>query len=451
MEKKFFHYKPSELPPQSLLEEMKKDDDFFENQKPDRFTLYVKPVWTEELLEGLLELLSYCHEKRIIWKSFEMSIDNTDERFYRKLIHAVNSMKIFKKVFLRFYFGGNRDVWEEHDDFCPGISFNDFTEVLRIHCSGKMSMGQCIALSNLLQTNPPCLKFLSCEYTYWAGHFIDYRLILPGLRENRTLKSLTLEFSRKSPKVSDALTSEIITAVTSNPNLESLGIKNQDFGYPLFGALSSQALKRLLSDSTSLKRISLHCKCNGYKELDSECVIEGLKNSRSLKRLIIRGLLSGDLIFTKFFRILPDCPLLEKLRLDDYDVVTEADLPQMKLLPRLPRPLLVQGPDYSQLSDIRSELLTELLRHHPELRLAVYTGDIKDKPRKYKAEFWHVLFMNWHGRYLLDRPNVPLSIWPLVLEKVNGNRRLNGNKTVEDKASIIHELLKGPAWGGRIF
>ena len=51
--------------------------------------------------------------------------------------------------------------------------------------------------------------------------------------------------------------------------------------------------------------------------------------------------------------------------------------------------------------------------------------------------------MNWHGRYLLDRPKVPLSIWPLVLEKVNDNDR------VQDKVSILYGLLKGPVWTGR--
>ena len=58
-------------------------------------------------------------------------------------------------------------------------------------------------------------------------------------------------------------------------------------------------------------------------------------------------------------------------------------------------------------------------------------------------EFWHAFNMNWHGRYLLDRPNVPLSIWPLVLEKVNDNDR------VQDKASILYGLLQGPAGAQR--
>lgn len=434
-----------EKSPQSLLVEMK-EDDFFQNRKPRRFENGRNTVWNQELLEDLLELLSYFHQKRIIWETLRINISKTNERFTRPLIHAANTMKIFENV--RLWFSFDRDT-EEYDEFCPGISFNDFTKHLHIMCVGKMSRGHCIALSNLLQANPPCLKGLKCDFTYWVGEDIDYTLILPGLRENRTLKNLSLSFSRKSHVTSDAFTSEIIASVASNPNFESLGIKNEDWSYrSLFGELSSQALKRLLSDSTSLKSVWLYSKYEN-PGLDSECLIQGLKNSRSMKRLDIRGLLSGDLIFTKFFRILPDCPLMEYIRLDGKDVVTEADLPQMKLLPRLSRPLLVQGPVYSQISDIQLELLTELLRYHPEVRLSLrdYADNIKDELRKYyegKADFWHVFNMNWHGRYFLDRPNVPLSIWPLVLEKVNGNR------LISDKASIIHALLKGPAWGGRI-
>ena len=45
--------------------------------------------------------------------------------------------------------------------------------------------------------------------------------------------------------------------------------------------------------------------------------------------------------------------------------------------------------------------------------------------------------LNWHGRCLLDHPNVPLSLWALVLEKAN------------EKPSTIYEFLKGPALAAR--
>ena len=152
--------------------------------------------------------------------------------------------------------------------------------------------------------------------------------------------------------------------------------------------------------------------------------------------------LYGDLIFARFFRILPDCPLIEYLKLgfDRKVVLSEEDLVQVKLMPRLPRPIHLEFQE--PVSDFQMKLLVDLVRHHPEVRLKVshfYYLKVESW-----TEFWHTICMNWHGRYLLDRPNVPLSVWPRVLEKVNNNY------FVEDKARIIYELLKGLAETGRI-
>jgi len=86
--------------------------------------------------------------------------------------------------------------------------------------------------------------------------------------------------------------------------------------------------------------------------------------------------------------------------------------------------------------------LADMLRYHPEVRLSLRDEQdeiIDETHKKYKgkAEFWHTVNMNWHGRYLLDRPNVPISIWPSVLEKVNDSVH------AKNKASTIYELLKG--------
>ena len=157
--------------------------------------------------------------------------------------------------------------------------------------------------------------------------------------------------------------------------------------------------------------------------------------------------LYGDLVFARLFRILPDCPFLEHIHLDndeDNEFVSEEDIAQVKVMPRLPRPIHLEVFACS-----RMKLLEEVLRYHPEVRLSVSKtwGNEKDfdvfEDDESNTKCVHLVNLNWHGRYLLDRPNVPLSIWPLVLEKVN----FGGYAT--DKSSIIYELLKGPAWGRR--
>ena len=120
---------------------------------------------------------------------------------------------------------------------------------------------------------------------------------------------------------------------------------------------------------------------------------------------------------------------------------------QVKLLPRLPRPIKF---DMNLRWRVTFKRLVELLRCHPEVRIPkppYYYG----KPRSGDDATWielrHIIRMNWHGRYLLDRPKAPLSLWPLVLEKVNDNRYLK--KDEEERARILYEFLQGPAWGKR--
>ena len=182
-------------------------------------------------------------------------------------------------------------------------------------------------------------------------------------------------------------------------------------------------------------------KLNCSRKLNAECIIQGLKNSRSLKRLDIYGVRQGDLIFARLFRILPDCPLIDCIGLPGW--FSEEDLAQVKLLPRLPRPIKLDlpKPDFPD-SILR---IVELLRCHPEVRMPRGYNFLGARKDAFKTEFLHAVNMNWHGRYLLDRPNVPLSIWPLVLEKVNDNKAMDE----DEQANVIYELLNGPAGFGR--
>jgi hypothetical protein len=45
--------------------------------------------------------------------------------------------------------------------------------------------------------------------------------------------------------------------------------------------------------------------------------------------------------------------------------------------------------------------------------------------------------LNWHGRYLLDRGNIPYSLWALVFAKASS------------KPSVVYEFLKGPGFAAR--
>ena len=394
---------------------------FFKNQKPGTFRLETSQNWGKDNdSKLLLGLFSYFYEEGIIWEEGRFEIDKDNERFVRPLIHAViNTMKIFKNMSLDFCF--HRHI-TQLSDLCPGLASNTFIQELSITYTGKKSEKNFLPLNNLLQTNAPCLQTLDISLP------LDYRWILPGLRDNRTLKTIDFYFPMGT---TDANMSAIVVAIARNPNLESL---TMHFGTKDIGDLTAEAFKTLLTNSTSLRELNLGS--SGKKMMNAECIIQGLKTSRSLKRLEVGNVLTGDLRFTKLFRILPDCPLLECIRLHDSDsdnpILNGKDLAQVELLPRLPRPIELDAPS------IPLRRLVELLRCHPEVRMPHISFYSFAGARRA-----HLFHMNSHGRYLLDRPNAPLSIWPLVLEKVNRNKR------VKDKSSVIYELLHGPAGCGR--
>lgn len=429
-----------------------KQDGFFKNRKPRTFYISLErwsssspPHWNHNHLGVLLETFFYFHEKGIIWEKLEVYTGSRNGRFTRPLLHAVNSMNIFKMVHLGLSLRDDYERGSEgHSDVCPGITSNTFTQELQLSIEGMISTRRCLAVNNLLQQNTPCLQQLS-----FRQRNNDWSWTLPGLRDNRTVKRILLQFDENA-HVTDEITSEIVAAVARNPNLESLQMlfdKDQSVG-----DLSATAIERLLSDSTSLRRLCLSA-WGSKNSINAECFIQGLKKNRSLQRLDLNFILDYDeVVFTRFFRILPDCPSLEHLNISP-DFFFGEDLDQLKLLPRLPRPIILEFEEehWLEFRGLNLKFVKELLRFHPEVRLRFSLREWDHEKEMYEKEmmdFWHIVGMNWYGRYLLDLPNVPLSIWPLVLEKVNYS---SYSWDVDDKkASIIYELLKGPAGAGRI-
>ena len=79
-----------------------KQDNFFRYKKPRLFTIgwtgLDKIDWNHELFGALIELLFHFHENGIIWEELVIWNDEAIERFIRPLLHAINTMKIFKKM-----------------------------------------------------------------------------------------------------------------------------------------------------------------------------------------------------------------------------------------------------------------------------------------------------------------------------------------------------------------
>lgn len=223
-----------------------KQDGFFQNRKPRRFSIR---IWDdhEDYLRNVLELFLHFHKNGIVWE--ELKVHDLSKGIARSFVHEVNTMNIFKKM------KWNYRCWKGNIDFCPWISLNNFTEELTIVSLGRMSSEICLSLNNLLQANIPSFQKL------------ELRLVLEPLHFHTHLSFI----------------SSIVSSAAKNPYLESLHMRC--YKRLTAGDLSPEAIKTLLSVSTPLRKLSL-CWWQGPRyEVRPEFIFEGFNNRLSLKRV----------------------------------------------------------------------------------------------------------------------------------------------------------------------
>ncbi|KAL3933712.1 MAG: hypothetical protein SGBAC_010274 [Bacillariaceae sp.] len=368
--------------------------------------------------------------------------------FLRPLLFVANSMGLFKRVLIRGDAtipntpllllnndnNNNNNTTPTNEYFLAGAVLNPKLEVLEIVANrdgGLVTIGDYRALRELLCTTKTLRRLKLDKVTN-----VEESLLRQGLAANQTLRKLSLSFVQCD--VPDVTIANIIHSLREHCELRHLTITSSG----QFGPLSSEALRVLLSSSYSpkckLKSLSLQ----GFEffELDTtsgcletDVLLDGIRDNRSLRNLLIGDALDGNMFFSKFFKLLTECPWLETLHLWEPNI-TQQDLEAVLLsenkVPRLERPLVI-GLGFPVLSNLEATL-TKVLQKHQEIRMEHEGFDGNDEA------FVHLCQWNWYGRYLMDnKPEFPLSMWPIVLEKSN------------DKPNVIYEFLKGPAFAAR--
>jgi hypothetical protein len=148
-----------------------------------------------------------------------------------------------------------------------------------------------------------------------------------------------------------------------------------------------------------------------------------------VKNLLIGDALDGDMFFSKFFKLLGECPWLETLHLWEPNITNEdLELVLSEQVQRLERSVVI-GLGFPVLDNLE-KTLSQVLTKHQEIRME-HEGFLGN------ASFVHLCQWNWYGRYLMDKPEFPLSMWPVVLQRANA------------KPNVIYEFLKGPAFAAR--
>jgi hypothetical protein len=421
--------------------------------KPGKFRIR-SPDWDDELLRIFMELFEYFSDEHIIWDEFELCLhgayDTQSWRYTRPFLATANARSIFKRLRLEIHllFGPDDPPDQESSFLLSGIELNKHLESIDLHLRGSreclfhVTAGDFRALNRLLQTTQ-CLR----ELSFSGMATFDQALFCEGLAENRSVQKAKFDFF--GCEISDESIATVIKAVAKHRQLQSLTL------IPSFHSseLTSEALKLLLVTSTSLTSLEMSHIKFGRLRLDPELLLQGMERNRSLLFLQTSNVFREDLDLARIFRALKLCPIQH---LDVADPVSSHDLEILSSMEQLDRPIVLELP-YDEIKE-NTTVVERMLSSHPEIRLRLCYKQSHEGLTSVglsrctfdllisllSSETWlspslkHIWNFNWYGRYLLDRPSeVPLGLWPLILEKA------------KQEQSVIYEFLKGPAFVAR--
>jgi hypothetical protein len=275
-----------------------------------------------------------------------------------------------------------------------------------------------------------------------------YSELAAGLRYNSSLEILSLE---SCCDIKDVQLGWIADALVHNPSLKELSLS----GRIDFGPQGLAALAKLLKKNSSLESLSLHSHKRGLGT-HIKILAEALEGNQNLKKLNLLRTKIGDVGLDIMTSILCTCPTrLEELnirgnRISDEGLEAFASRPISSCLRRLYVDILSDG-------DANRHLL-EALQLNPHL------GEIGYSYYQFPPDVRHLLDLNWCGRVILGKNSttVPLSIWPVVLERANAAafsrhdeisnpHAFKGSNQEERRANAIFHLLQGPALMQRRF
>ncbi|KAL3941552.1 MAG: hypothetical protein SGBAC_004105 [Bacillariaceae sp.] len=392
-------------------------------QSPGAFCIY-DPVWSEDLLSALIDIFCHFAKKGIYWNTLVLGHHNWEHeaigsascfdcRYTRPLLFIANALNLFK----RFEFWGESRILANSSaaagdaTIFSGLELNIRLEAILLQVSRGMTEGDHQALTRTLKRSTK-LKDLVLRCSD-----LNHNLLCEGLAQNTTLLNIDLDF-RQPDRENGALMGMILDAIAKHPKVKKLELAT---GHR-FGDYSSE-LGALVASSKSLEELAL-VGCTDKYFLNTDTLLRGLRATRSLRKLTIVSSLAGDLIFSKFLRMLQESGCsLQVLSL--WYLISENDLECLHTMPRLSRPVEVEF--HNRDLRINGSQLKEVLQCHPEIRMF---GGIPNNLE-------HITDLNWYGRYLLNKPATPLALWSQVLKNVN------------HKPSVLYEWLKGPAFAAR--
>jgi Leucine-rich repeat (LRR) protein len=275
-------------------------------------------------------------------------------------------------------------------------------------------------------------------------------ILAKGLQANTTLQDIRLARMYDSAEELLNLT-EVMTALTGHPKLRRMELVTC-----IIHDETCRALERLLSSPNckidSLQLVDIEWETNG------EPFFRGLKQCKSLERMnmsftshVCRVQFESAGMVNLLDAVLPNCPRLESINLQNNNISSLTKLNSLVPMGQSSkiREFVIDGnPVWKNAADGDRDALLHFVRSNPELARLAGRFDFA-KSDLYTPLIEHYLDLNWSGSILLSgnvsRPGIPLSVWPVVLERANRLFQENGGR----QANVLYHLLDGPAFRAR--
>ena len=364
------------------------------------------------MLESIQRVFHHFAENEIPWKTLDLhSVNDHAVHSIGSIVETASRLNLFREMELSLVSFAN-DI----DGILSGIEQNQRLELLEIHIQGDaFSESDGFSLERLLTTTQKLRTLRICGVTN-----LRLESLCRGIAANTTLNALSIDLS----SADDDSLNMLFSTLAMHPSLQFLEMTTSNSCYRESFA---KGLNVLLSFSSSLEHLSLsNFHRNGMLALEE--LSDGLKQSRSLKVIETYSALCGETNLSTIFRLLPECPTLERLYFYE-QCIDKQDLEKIKGMKRLDKPVILFLS--ARIINYLSKTIEEVLRCHPEIQLIAH--DLGEVGKSLK----HLCDLHLHGRYLLDRRSVPLSLWPLVLQKC------------ATKENVLYFFLKGPAFAAR--
>jgi hypothetical protein len=244
-----------------------------------------------------------------------------------------------------------------------------------------------------------------------------------------------------------------------HPKLEQLEINaSKKFGDFSIG------IRKLLASTATLQCLELYSyndkddetqnpTTNYVRSLEAENILKGIQQNRSLEHIVIRGIpLLGPSILPGVFETLRQHPKLSDVNIEQ--PTSAEDLQVLVKLPRISSPakfaLHLPGPGNDLVAEYKP-VLTRVVVNHPEVYFDSFNSPIWGFFAGYGA--YMNKFNGYGGRHLLyqqkDAKEIPLGMWPLLLQHIIMTEKGYGSPTENEKVSMMFEVLKGPALAKR--